>query len=531
MRFACDEVYHTTPTTATEVAAATTALFRGAGALARTQCLSVRTRASAPQSFTLTREEAAGGRAKNIPRHVNAQALGCGPSMPIATGLYLVALFLITLFTDAIFGVNAQSLAYVPLTLALVVLVYRAMAGEKPDFLRAWYSAGPMIVPGLLFLAGLAAAMPHAHDVGLAAKDFLRWSFVWLIFAPVTRAICSNAARAKLCARAVPVFVAAFAALTVADLAFGGGVVRRLIGVAGVTGEGRYQSLYQNAGIFAGMLIVALPLALVPALTEERLRAKLPWIVAVAIIAGGTLLSGSRAAVVASLFAIVAVGVLLRRRWLVAATVGVVIAGAALISAGELDGPPALARFQDVLTERGSGHYSLTRREQIWSVAAELIERSPVIGWGGAQLRYHQHAGFKRAHNAWLDAWLDGGLLALLAMLIVTAIVLRRAWWTALLRPDRWTDPTHVALLASSLAVLVGWTVRAGIGGRIDWLPLFMLCSVWWDAPTGDPVRIDQHPPNTTCSTGVAPAEPTHIMQSSRPQGNWWRRCRFDRDG
>ncbi|MFW5869222.1 MAG: hypothetical protein ACOCX2_15455, partial [Armatimonadota bacterium] len=47
--------------------------------------------------------------------------------------------------------------------------------------------------------------------------------------------------------------------------------------------------------------------------------------------------------------------------------------------------------------------------------------------------------------------------------------------------PARWLDPTHVGLLAASLAVLVGWTVRAGIGGRIDWLPIFMLCSVWWD--------------------------------------------------
>lgn len=401
--------------------------------------------------------------------------------MLIATVLYLIALFLITLFTDVVFGINAQSLAYVPLTLALLVLSYVAMAGEQRDFLRRWYTSSPMIVPGLLFLAGLAMALPHARDVGLAGKDFLRWSFVWLVFAPVTRAVCSTERRTELCARAVPLFITAFAALTVADLLFGGGVVRTLLGVAGVTSEGRYQSLYQNAGIFAGMLIVGFPLALAPALTECRRPMRLLWAAAAALMVGGVLLSGSRAAVVATLLSATVIGVLLRRRWLVAVVAGAVVVGTVLMLAGDLGGPPALSRFGDALTHQGTGHRSLNRRMQIWSEAAALIERSPVIGRGGSQLRYHQRLGFNRAHNAWLDAWLDGGLPAALAMLMVTAVVLRRAWWTHFERPLRWLAPTHVALLAASLAVLAGWTVRAGIGGRIDWLPIFMLCSVWWD--------------------------------------------------
>ncbi len=422
--------------------------------------------------------------------------------MSIATGLYLIALFLITLFTDVIFGINAQSLAYAPLTVALLVLLYCAMVERRRDFLRQWYTSSPMIVPGLLFLAGLAAALPHAHDVGLAARDFLRWSFVWLVFAPVTRAVCSTQARSRLCARAVPAFITAFAALTVADLAFGGGVVRTMLGIAGVTSEGRYQSLYQNAGIFAGMLIVGFPLALAPALTERRRRWRLPWILSACVIAGGVLLSGSRAAVVASLLSAATIGVLLRRRWLVAAVAGLLMVGGWLLLAGDLGGPPAVSRFQDMLTHRGTGHRSLSRRMQIWSEAGELIGQRPVIGWGGAQLRFHQSLGFNRAHNAWLDAWLDGGLPALLAMVIVTAVVLRRAWWTLIARPARWLDPTHVALLAASLAVLTGWTVRAGIGGRIDWLPIFMLCSMWWDlreSPQRDEDTGEKDAPDASC--------------------------------
>jgi len=435
--------------------------------------------------------------------------------MAIATALYLAALLLITLFTDVNFSVvgqasspvNAQSLAYAPLTLALLVLIYCAMAGERPGFLHAWYTSSPLIVPGLLFLAGLAAALPHAQDLALAAKDFLRWSFVWLVFAPVTRAVCSSERRGRLCARIVPVFVATFATLTVADLALGTGVVRWLTGEEGIAADGRHQSLYDNAGIFAGMLIVAFPLALAPALTERRLRAKLPWIVASIVIACGALLSGSRAALVAGVIATITLGVLLRRRWLVAGTVALALAMAAVVWMGEISGPPSVARFSDLLEQRGSGRHSVARRMQIWSVAGELIERSPVIGWGGAQLRYHQRLGFNRAHNAWLDAWLDGGLPALAAMALVTAIVLRRAWWTAMLRPERWMQPTHLALLVSSIAVLVGWTVRAGIGGRIDWVPLFMLCSACWDEPGADAGRAEG-PPEARMSCMSAEAGP-----------------------
>jgi hypothetical protein len=82
-------------------------------------------------------------------------------------------------------------------------------------------------------------------------------------------------------------------------------------------------------------------------------------------------------------------------------------------------------------------------------------------------------------------------------------VVLRRAWWTLLTRPARWIDPTHVALLAASLAVLAGWTVRAGIGGRIDWLPIFMLCSMWWDlreCPRDDECAGEAGAPGATCS-------------------------------
>jgi O-antigen ligase len=411
--------------------------------------------------------------------------------MSTATALYLVALFLITLFTEAIFGINAQSLAYVPISLALIALLLHATAAGKRDIIGRWYTSSPLFAPGLLFLAGLAAALPQAQDLGLAGKDFLRWSFVWLVFAPVTRAVCADRARCRLFARAAAAFITLFATLTAVDLITGLGLVRALTGGSGVTGQGRYMSLYGNAGIFAGMLIVGFPLSLAPALTERSRWRRIAWTGATAVMAGGMLLSGSRAAVVASVVAAMLICLLLRRRMgaaVIAAGAGAMVV---LMLGAEVAGPPSLARFQHLLMRSGSGYDSLQHRMDVWESAGRLIETSPLIGRGGAQLRFHQRHGLNRAHNAWLDAWLDGGLPALLAMILVTAAIIRRMWLTWLYRPRGWLDPTHVALLGAAAAVLVGWTVRAGIGSRIDWLPTFMVFSLCWDAVPADPAGQD----------------------------------------
>lgn len=407
--------------------------------------------------------------------------------MIVATGLYLFALLLITLFSDVVFGVNAQSLAYGPLALSLLVLIYLALVDGPPDFISRWWTSSPMTVVGLLFVAGIAASLPMARDVAMAVKDVLRWTFVFMVYAPVTRAICDESGRCRLCARAAAAFVVGFAALAIGDLLLGGGAAHATLGTSVVTHEGRLQSVYGNPGILAGMLIVGFPLTLSFALSDRARAGRLAWSVGTTVILGGMLLSGSRAALVAAAVAAAFIAIALRRWWLLALTGAVVGTVGLLLAAGTLDGPPALARFQEGLLGTGTGIRSLRRRMLIWSVALDLIAQRPLVGWGGSQLRHHQHSGFNRAHNAWLDAWLDGGLLAAVAMLVVAALVLRRAWGTAARRRANWLDPVHIAWVASSLAVMTGWTVRAGIGSRIDWLPVFMMFGAYWEqAPPAD---------------------------------------------
>ena len=85
---------------------------------------------------------------------------------------------------------------------------------------------------------------------------------------------------------------------------------------------------------------------------------------------------------------------------------------------GEISGRPRW-RASDLPTAR---QWSPQRRAPHADLvgSGRLIERSPVIG--GGRPRYHQRPA-STAHNAWLDAWLDGGLSALAAMALVTAIV------------------------------------------------------------------------------------------------------------
>ena len=421
--------------------------------------------------------------------------------MLLATVLYLLGVFLFIVVTPATGGMAGQTLAYVPMSAAMLVLIYLGLTKGPRNFVQEWYVSSPTIVPGILFLMGLTISLPNARNVALAGKDCLRWGFVWLAFAPATRAIAYDERQSRLVVRTVAVLVAMAAAFALGDLLLGGKMMGRLLAHAAVSGQGRYGSIYEQAGVFAGMLNVAFPLALVAALTSVRWRGKGLWAAGTLAIVGAMLLTGARstvAAVLAASFIVFAA----RRQWWAVVLLIVVFAGLfAFADSPAVQNVPTLSRLHDIAAGGGTGTRSLHRRMLIWSVALDLIQGHPFFGFGGSQLRYLQHAGFNRAHNAWLDAWIDGGLLAALAMVMIAVLVLRRAWETLFGSIGKYRDPTHIAVLAASCAVLVGWLVRAGIGSRIDWLPIFLLFSLCWDRATAKAVKATAATPARTTTT------------------------------
>lgn len=117
-----------------------------------------------------------------------------------------------------------------------------------------------------------------------------------------------------------------------------------------------------------------------------------------------------------------------------------------------------------------------TGRLDIWRAVWSLASERPVLGWGWVSywapwvapfdtLAERKGVLYLQAHNAWLDVWLQLGIVGLLLFAALTASTLWRSWFRAVDRPRRSATSTLpysavslapllivVALLAQSLA-------------------------------------------------------------------------------
>ncbi|WEO78143.1 O-antigen ligase family protein [Cryobacterium sp. SO2] len=130
----------------------------------------------------------------------------------------------------------------------------------------------------------------------------------------------------------------------------------------------------------------------------------------------------------------------------------------------------------------------LTGRFDIWNSVIDLAGQRPVWGWGWVSywapwvepfngLAVRKGVQYLQAHNAWLDVWLQLGILGLIVFGALALSTLWRSWFLAVDRPRLGVDDTArfsvtallpllllVALLAQSLAesrILVesGWVL------------------------------------------------------------------------
>ncbi|MFH1866938.1 MAG: O-antigen ligase family protein [Patescibacteria group bacterium] len=124
-------------------------------------------------------------------------------------------------------------------------------------------------------------------------------------------------------------------------------------------------------------------------------------------------------------------------------------------------------KFQKLLTR--DPRSSLTTRQEIWQTAWILIKEQPVVGWGlgNFQESYRSHVKYitltplewqvVRAHNLYLNLWIEVGLLGLLVFIY---LVIKYLWQ---LVPDLKSNVLGRRLWASALVAIIVATLIHGL--------------------------------------------------------------------
>ncbi|MEJ3403521.1 O-antigen ligase family protein [Rathayibacter sp. YIM 133350] len=135
----------------------------------------------------------------------------------------------------------------------------------------------------------------------------------------------------------------------------------------------------------------------------------------------------------------------------------------------------------------------LTGRTDIWNTVIGLAQQRPVVGWGWisywapwvepfAHLAERKGVVYLQAHNAWLDVWMQLGVIGVVLFLALVLSTLWRSWFTAIDRPRHGlasTEPyTASALLPLLLmaALLAQSLAESRILIEGGWITLVTLC-------------------------------------------------------
>ena len=240
---------------------------------------------------------------------------------------------------------------------------------------------------------------------------------------------------------------------------------------------GRIQGIVGNANLLAMIALIAL---IVTAVQFFDGRGSRPWQVAWAAVAVGTLaLTRSSTVLIAGVVTLAATLVIIavrrrsgRARVATAAIAGagaLILAGLALVFRGPILG--LLGRSDD-----------LTNRLDIWAAVVDLAGQRPAVGWGWIgywapwiepfdDLVVIKGVTYLQAHNAWLDVYLQLGVVGLVVIGLLVASTLVRTWTFAIDRVGAVAlAPTALltALLVQSLAesrllIEIGWALLVTI--------------------------------------------------------------------
>jgi exopolysaccharide production protein ExoQ len=123
---------------------------------------------------------------------------------------------------------------------------------------------------------------------------------------------------------------------------------------------------------------------------------------------------------------------------------------------------------------------TLTGRSDIWDAVIGLAEQRPVFGWGWVSywapwaeplgsLAFEGGVHQYQAHNAWLDVWMQVGIVGVVVFAALVLSTLVRSWFAATDRPrtDPRTSGDFTALSLLPLLIIVALIVQSFSESRI----------------------------------------------------------------
>jgi O-antigen ligase len=437
--------------------------------------------------------------------HLTPQAL-----LVAVGGLGLVTITVTLLARDMKVGLALMgALVFVPVAIVNTPL---ALCGWLiTAFLNGYSAIGSAQHRSLLFIMGVWIALAAGRNLPKVASwrrtrhvgfvvMFLTWMALTLVWAPDP----SFGSTAMLhLATAVLVFflvltfctepkhvrwlMTAFvigAVLSILSGAITGGLQTSSAATTASSSEGRLQGGTSDPNYLAAAIVPAMIFAGALASRRGLPLVRFLFMAAAAVLAFGLAATESRGGFLAvTIVSIAALATWKGRRRAIAAFIGVFILGAA---AWFIASPSSWHRVTHA-DDGGSG------RADIWQVAWRVVEAHPVVGVGLAQFpvvspNYILRPGaLSRAdllvgkkivvHNAYLQLWVETGIVGLLLLLAVAAaaILASRA---ALLRFDARGDPELATLARAVALALVGALAASFFLSNIDDQRLWVLLAL-----------------------------------------------------
>ncbi|MGF1572812.1 MAG: O-antigen ligase family protein [Sumerlaeia bacterium] len=216
--------------------------------------------------------------------------------------------------------------------------------------------------------------------------------------------------------------------------------------------EGRTSGWIGASNIYAGFLVLAIPLGIGVIATQQRLVARLLAAGGVLVCIGGILLSGSRGGTVAALLfvALCFFAWPVQKRWLnkqkIAATVSLFVLAI-----------PAVLQAQGTVLSRVGGLSTLQQRFYYWEAAWAMFLKSPLIGngLGSFEVLYPAYRVVgsqetRQSHSLLFETLAELGLVGVLLF----AAIFLWAVWVYVKSFKESVDPLSLFLLLSMLAGL-----------------------------------------------------------------------------